>query len=177
MENKIDNNSLFNFYICFKTFINIIAVINCIVFLLYIINYLVFKWALSFLIIFALFYITLWFILMFIEQLIKPAYFEALISSDKITIKTFSTTKFQGFKFAFLKYKNYLVEYTIDKDSFDNYKITVGRFGLGKQIVLLKGENDLIKQSEPISISFIDTKRFNDFILSVDRLVEKINLK
>ena len=46
---------------------------------------------------------------MFIEQLIKPAYFEALISSDKITIKTFSTTKFQGFKFAFLKYKNYLV--------------------------------------------------------------------
>jgi hypothetical protein len=114
---------------------------------------------------------------MFIEQLIKPAYFEALISSDKITIKTFSTTKFQGFKFAFLKYKNYLVEYTINKDSFDNYKITVGRFGLGKQIILLKSENGLIKQSEPISISFIDTKRFNDFILSVDRLVEKINLK
>ena len=173
MENKINNESSYNIYIWFITGLNVIALIFVVLLGLTISKLIALHWLHLSIMIFGLFYLAS----LLIEYLTRPAYFETFISNDEIIIKTFTTDRYKGFKFAFLQYKDNLLKYRISKDSYNDYKILGDRFSFSKQIILMRIENNLIKESQPISLSFICTKRYIDLILAIDRLTGKMRQK
>jgi len=109
--------------------------------------------------------------------LIKPGYFEAIISFGQIRIKSYNPNTRNGFSIFFmLFYNKYLLEHTIERQSFNNYRILIERFGFKKSLILQKMENGKLFESKPINISFLGVRKYTDLILSIDRLKEKISL-
>lgn len=109
--------------------------------------------------------------------LIQPAYFEARINFGQIYIKSFNPNKKNGFRFfLMLFYQRYSIEHIIARQSYNNYRIEIERFGFKKNLILQKTENGLLYESKPINISFLGAKKYTDLLLSIDRLKEKISL-
>jgi hypothetical protein len=111
------------------------------------------------------------------DFLIKPAYFEAIISFGQIHIKSFNQIKNHGFDFIrMLDYSKYLLDHKIDRQSFTSYRINIEMFGLKKSLILQKMDNGKLFESKPINISFFGVRKYTDLILSIDRLKEKLSL-
>jgi len=113
----------------------------------------------------------------FFDYYIKPAYFEAKISTGQIIIKTYNPNKANGGRFiSMLWYDKYLTELVIDRQSYNNYKLLIDRLGFRKNLILQKIDNGKLYESTPINISFLGAKKYTDLILSIDRLKEKMTM-
>jgi hypothetical protein len=116
-------------------------------------------------------------ILKIIEFLIRPSYFEAIVSFGQIDIRSFNPNKRNGFRFFFmLFYRNHLTVHTIERQSYNNYRILIERSGIKKSLILQKTENGNLYESSPINISFLGVRKYTDLILAIDRLKEKFSL-
>jgi hypothetical protein len=117
------------------------------------------------------------FVISIIEFLVKPSYFEGVVNYGDISIKSYSPNKKNGLVFLLIIfYRQYLIEYRIDRHSFNNYRILIEKYGFRKSLILQKLENGKLYESKPINISFLGAKKYTDLILSIDRLKEKISL-
>ena len=175
MNNKIDNKLAFNIYVWVNLSIYVLVL-----------GYLLF-FSLAFknndrsLINRLIEYILIGPLLVVISQLfeyfIQPAYFEYQILYDEIRFKSYNPNRNNRFRFfLIIFYKRHLIEQTISKQTYNNYTIKFDRFGFRKNLILQKLENGNLYQSKPINISFLSIKKYTDFILSIDRLRDKINL-
>jgi hypothetical protein len=116
-------------------------------------------------------------ILKTLEFLIIPTYFEATVSFGQINIRSFNPNKKNGFRFfLMLFYRKHLIIHTIERQSYNNYRILIERFGIKKSLILQKTENGILYESSPINISFLGVRKYTDLILSIDRLKEKFSL-
>jgi hypothetical protein len=112
-----------------------------------------------------------------IDFLIKPSYFEGVINYGAISIKSFSPNTKNGLIFLLMIfYRHSLVEHQLDRQSFNNYRILIEKYGFRKSLIIQKIENGKLYESKPINISFLGAKKYTDLILSIDRLKEKITL-
>lgn len=119
----------------------------------------------------------LYIILKLFDLLIKPSYFEAEIKYGQICIKSFNPNNKNGLRFyLMLFYKKYLLEHTLNRQSYNNYRIEIKCLGFKKSLILQKTENGKIYESSAINISFLGAKKYTDLILSIDRIKEKISL-
>ena len=111
------------------------------------------------------------------DYFIQPAYFEAKFSTGQIILKTFNTNKKNGLRvMSMLFYDKHLKEQRIDRQFYNNYKISIDRWGFRKNLILQKIDMGIIYESKPINISFLGAKKYTNLILSIDRLREKITL-
>lgn len=111
------------------------------------------------------------------DSIIKPAYFEADLSYEQICFKSFNPNTKNGTRFfLMLFFRKYLQVHTIDRHSYNNYRILIERFGFKKSLILQKIENGKLYESKPINISLLGLQKYTDLILSIDRLKEKISL-
>lgn len=116
-------------------------------------------------------------VVLFIDYMLRPTFFEAMITRDQIAIKSYSPYSRTGLgQVAMLFYRKHLTEYYIDRQSYNNYKIHIGRLGLKKSLILQKIKDGQIYESKPIMIHFLSAKKYTELILSIDRLKEKITL-
>lgn len=112
-----------------------------------------------------------------IHYVIKPSYFEAVFSTGQITIKTFNPNKINGLRLlAMFNFDKYSATIVINKQLYNNYKITIERLGFRKILTFQKIENNSIYESKPFDISFLGAKKYTDLILAVDRLREKVTM-
>ena len=111
------------------------------------------------------------------DYLIRPAYIEFQISQNEIRFKSFNPNRNNKFRiFLMVAYKKYLIEQTINQQSYNNYILIIDRFGFRRNLILQKLEHGVLYQSKPIDISFLGIKKYTNLILSIDRLQEKISL-
>lgn len=112
------------------------------------------------------------------HYLVKPTYFEAVFSTGQITIKTFNPNKINGLRLLTMvvHFDKYSATIVINKQLYNNYRITIDRLGFRKIITFQKIENNSIYESKPFDISFLGAKKYTDLILSVDRLREKVTM-
>ena len=174
MKNTINNRLAFNIYIWTRFFLLIVF--------LFVIFLHVFKISqaigfnainFQFIVVLAIFAV----LISIFEYLINPAYFEVLIFNGKIIFNYFEPNKRNGFIYILiLFYKKYLKEHRIDRQSYNSYKIKIDRFGFRKKLIFQKIDNGKLYESMPINISFLNTRKYTELILSIDRLQEKINL-
>jgi hypothetical protein len=126
------------------------------------------------------YFITLclfWIFISILNLMIKPGYFEAIVSFGQIRIKSFNPNGRNRFGlFLMLFYNKYLLEHTIERQSFNDYRILIGRFGFKKSLILQKMDNGKLYESKPIDISLLGVRKYTDLILSIDRLKEKMSL-
>jgi hypothetical protein len=88
--------------------------------------------------------------------LIQPAYFEAKINFGQIYIKSFNPNRKNGIRFLLmLFYQKYSIEHTIERQSYNNYRIVISRFGFKKSLILQRTENGKLYESKAINISFL----------------------
>jgi hypothetical protein len=120
---------------------------------------------------------TSYIVLRFLDYLIKPSYFEATINFGQINIASFSPKNKNGLNFILMfSYKKYLTEYTIERHSYNDYRILIERFGIKKSLILQKTENGKLYESLPINISLLGVRKYTNLILAIDRLKEKFSL-
>ncbi|HEX2935449.1 MAG TPA: hypothetical protein VHO72_08865 [Bacteroidales bacterium] len=111
------------------------------------------------------------------HYLIKPAYFEAVFSTGQIVIKTFNSNKMNGLRLlSMFNFDKYSATIVINKQLYNNYKITIDRFGFRKILTFQKIENNSIYESKPFDISLLGAKKYTNLILLVDRLREKVTM-
>jgi hypothetical protein len=175
MDNTINNKLAFNFYV----WANLIGFVLTFLFLLFL--FIAIKTHETGMTNSLLRYILIFPVLAAISQLfdylIQPAYIEFQISHNEIRFKSFNPNRNNKFRiFLMVAYKKYLIEQTINQQSYNNYILKIDRFGLRRNLILQKLENGVLYQSKPIDISFLGIKKYTNLILSIDRLQEKISL-
>jgi len=175
MKERINNRIVFNLYVWISFFIFIMAILITILWILKLNKEIIQQWR-GFLSIELILFIV--FILFGIaDNLIKPAYFEALITTDQILIKSFNPNLRNDARIIMmLFYRKHIAEYKISRQTYNNYKIQIERFGFKRSLILQKIENGRIYESKPINISFLGIKKYTDLIISIDRLKEKITV-
>jgi len=174
MKSAINNRLAFNSYIWTRFFLVIIFVFFLLVHVFKISQNIGINEIRG--VIIAIFAIFAIFILIF-EYMINPAYFEAIIYNGKIVFNYFEPNRKNGLIYIrILFYSKHLKEHIIERQSYNNYKIQIDRLGFRKKLIFQKMEHGKIYESTPINISFLNTKKYTELILSIDRLQEKINL-
>ena len=115
--------------------------------------------------------------LIIIDEKIKPAFIEYQISDDEIIIKTYNphSNRWES-PFVLFAYKKRIHEFIISREEFNNYKLTIGKFGIHKELKLQKTDNTGIYKSSDINISLLGQKNYTNLILAIDRLRTKICL-
>jgi len=120
-----------------------------------------------------------WFSICFIiiDERIRPAFIEFQVSDDEITIKTYNphSNRWES-PFVLFAYKKRIHEFIISREEFNNYKLTIGKFGFHKELKLQKTDNTGIYKSSDINISLLGQKNYTNLILAIDRLRTKICL-
>jgi hypothetical protein len=175
MNENINNRIAFNIYVLINFCLTISATGFLTIFIIEnitgtkIITHQSVSYVIAFLIIYMIF--------AFFDLLFKPAYFEATINYQQIYIKSFNPGKKNRMRFfLILFYQKYAIVHTIDRQSYNNYKIEIEWYGFKKSLVLQKTENGKLYESKSINISFLGARKYTDLILSIDRLKEKISL-
>ena len=120
-------------------------------------------------------WIMVFFIL--IDEKVKPAYIEFKIIEDEIIIKTYNphSNRWES-PFALFGYKRRIKELKMNREEYNNYWLTIGRFGLKKELKLQKINNDVVYESSNINISLLGQQKYTNLILAIDRLRSKICL-
>ena len=175
MNQNISNRLAFNIYVIISFCLTFIIVVLFSFFLIESISGNKLFIHQSILFVNTVFFLYILFVL--ISLLIQPAYFEAKINFGQIYIKSFNPNKKNGFRFfLMLFYQKYSTEHIIARQSYNNYRIEIERFGFKKKLILQKTENGKLYESKPINISFLGAKQYTDLLLSIDRLKEKMSL-
>jgi hypothetical protein len=175
MNQKINNRLAFDFYVWIHFILLIIAIVY--ISALFVELKLGYKDIFLHSFVFVIVMAPLALILGVIDNLIRPAYFEVFINYGEISIKSFNPNTRNGLKFFLLIfYRKYLIEHKLDRQSYNNYRILIEKFGFKKSLILQKIENGKLYESKPINISFLGAKKYTDLILAIDRLKEKISL-
>jgi hypothetical protein len=175
MNESINNRLAFNIYVMINFCFTISVVGFFTIFLIENISgkKIIYIQSLGYLIAFLILYM----IFRLFDLLIKPAFFEAKIHYGQIYIKSFNPNVKNRFRFILmLFYQKYLLEHTLDRQSYNNYRIEIELFGLKKGLILQKTENGKLFESKSINISFLGAEKYTKLILSIDRLKEKITL-
>jgi len=116
-------------------------------------------------------------ILMFIIEKLQPTYIEFYAQNNEIIIKTYKPNPRSLKSFLDLfGYKKNMKEYRVNRDEFTNYKLSVGRFGLRKELKLQKTNNNKVYESASLNLSFIGQRKYTNLVLAIDRLCNKICL-
>ena len=112
-----------------------------------------------------------------IDEKVKPAYIEFEIIEDEIIIKTYNphSNRWES-PFALFGYKRRIKELKMNREEYNNYWLTIGRFGLKKELKLQKINNDGVYKSSNINISLLGQQKYTNLILAIDRLRSKICL-
>jgi hypothetical protein len=112
-----------------------------------------------------------------IDEKVRPAYIEFEIIEDEIIIKTYNphSNKWES-PFALFGYKRRIKELKMSREEYNNYWLTIGRFGLKKELKLQKINNDGVYKSSNINISLLGQQKYTNLILAIDRLRSKICL-
>ena len=175
MNHKISNRLAFTIYVWMSFFLSIFMIVCLLIFSLSVING--YKGLIPHPIGLILGPLILAMVFRVFDSIIKPAYFEADISYEQISFKSFNPNTKNGTRFfLMLFFGKYLQDHTIDRKSYNNYRILIERLGFKKSLILQKIEDGKLYESKPINISLLGLKKYTDLILSIDRLKEKISL-
>ena len=68
------------------------------------------------------------------NYLIRPAYFEAIITTDQIIIKSFNPNLRNDARVIMMLFRKYIAEYKISRQTYNNYKIQIERFGFKRSL-------------------------------------------
>jgi hypothetical protein len=112
-----------------------------------------------------------------IDERIKPAFIEYQLNEDEIRIKTYNphSTRWES-PFVLWGYKKRIKVLKINREEYTNYNLTIGKFGIKKELRLQKINNDGVYKSANINISLLGQKKYTNLIVAIDRLRTKICL-
>ena len=120
-----------------------------------------------------------WFSMIFfiIDEKIKPAFIEFHVTDTEIYIKTYNphSNRWES-PFVLFGYKKRLKELKISRTEYNNYTLTIGKFGFKKEIKLQKANDTGFYESSNINISLLGQKNYTNLLLGIDRLRTKICL-
>ena len=109
--------------------------------------------------------------LLIIDERIRPAFIEFQLTADEIIIKTYNPhlNRWES-PFILFGYKKRIKELKIGKEEYSNYKLTIGKFGLRKELRLQKMNNNGVFETSDVSISLLRKKEYTNLISDLDRL-------
>jgi len=114
-------------------------------------------------------WILIYFII--IDERIRPAFIEFQLTADEIIIKTYNPhlNRWES-PFILFGYKKRIKELKIGKEEYSNYKLTIGKFGLRKELRLQKINNNGVFETSDVSISLLRKKEYTNLISDLDGL-------
>jgi len=114
-------------------------------------------------------WILIYFII--IDERIRPAFIEFQLTADEIIIKTYNPhlNRWES-PFILFGYKKRITELKISKEEYYDYKLTIGKFGLRKELRLQKMNNNGVFETSDVSISLLRKKEYMNLISDLDRL-------
>jgi hypothetical protein len=114
---------------------------------------------------------------LWISEKIKPAFIEFHLTGNEIIIKTYNPhlNRWES-PFILFRYKKRIREIKIRRDEYIDYKLTIGKFGLQKELKLQKLYNNGVYETSNINISLLGRKKYTNLILAIDRLRTNIFL-
>ena len=122
-------------------------------------------------------FLALAFIFSITSEIIKPTFVEFDFASDEIVVKTYRPDLYKkSAPFALFGYKKRIIEFKISKEEYNDYKLTIGKLGIYKELKLQKTNNDGVYDSPKINISLLGQKKYTNLILAVERLRTKISM-
>jgi len=106
-----------------------------------------------------------------IDERIKPAYIEFEIIDDEIIIKTYNphSNRWES-PFAIFGYKRRIIELKMSRKEYNDYWLTIGKFGLKKELKLQKINNDGVYESSSINISLLGQKKYTNLLSVLNKL-------
>jgi len=105
------------------------------------------------------------------ERIIKLAFFEFQLTANEIIIKTYNPhlNRWES-PFILFGYKKGITELKISKEEYSNYKLTIGKLGLRKELRFQKMNNNGVFETSDVSISLLRKKEYMNLISDLDRL-------
>ena len=111
------------------------------------------------------------------EFALKPSYIETIINEREIIIRTFNPNIRNGLRFILiLGYRKHLSELRLSQNEYNDYKLSIDKWGLHRILTLQKINKTGIYETSEINISLLGQKKYTELVLSIDRLRGKINL-
>jgi len=105
-----------------------------------------------------------------IDERIKPAFIEFQIIKDEIIIETYNphSNRWESPLILFA-YKKRIKELKISNEEYIDYKLTIGKFGIKKEMKLQKISTNSIYESANINISLLGQRKYANLISALDR--------
>ena len=123
------------------------------------------------------FFLALVFLFSLIGELIRPTFVEFDFKSDEIIVKTYSPDLYRkSATFALFGYKKRISEFKISREEYNDYKLTIRKFGMYKELKLQKANDNGVYKSPKINISLLSPKKYTNLILAIDRLRIKMSM-
>ena len=112
-----------------------------------------------------------------IDEIIKPAFVELNIIKEEIIISTYNPhlNKWES-PFILFGYKNRINKLNVRRDEYIDYKLTITKFGLRKELRLQKINNNEVYETPNINISLLRKKEYTNIISTLTDLRTKIYL-
>ena len=122
-------------------------------------------------------FLALVFLFSIICELIRPTFVEFDFKSDEIIVKTYSPDLYRkSATFALFGYKKRIREFKISREEYNDYKLTIRKFGMYKELKLQKANDNGVYESPKINISLLSPKKYTNLILAIDRLRIKMSM-
>ena len=104
-----------------------------------------------------------------IDERIKPAFIEFQIIKDKIIIETYNphSNRWES-PFILFAYKKRIKELKISNEEYIDYKLTIGKFGIKKEMKLQKINTNSVYESANINISLLGQRKYANLISALD---------
>lgn len=112
-----------------------------------------------------------------IDEKVKPAFVEYQLVEDEIIIKTYNphSNRWES-PFILFGYTKKIKELKVSREDYKDYSLIIGKLGFRKELKLQRIDNNGIYESSNINISLLNTLKYTNLILSVDRLRTKFCL-
>lgn len=108
-----------------------------------------------------------WFLIFFliIDERIRPAFIEFHLIEDEIIIKTYNPhlNSWES-PFILFGYKRKIRELKVSREEYNNYQLTIGKFGVRKELRLQRTNNNGVYETSDISLSLLRQKEFTNLI-------------
>ena len=113
--------------------------------------------------------------LLIIAERIKPAFFEFQITANEIIVRVYNPHLYKWESpFILFGYKKRIKELKIGKEEYRNYKLSIGKLGLRKELRLQKINNNGVFETSDVSISLLRKKEYSNLISDLDELKTKV---
>jgi len=105
-----------------------------------------------------------------IDERIKPAFIEFQIIKNKIIIETYNphSNRWES-PFILFAYKKRIKELKISNEEYIDYKLTIGKFGIKKEMKLQKIDTNSVYESTNINISLLGQRKYANLLSALDR--------